>query len=138
MPSQHYIFHLSFAVGDLDQAKDFYTKVLEANLGRQTDKWLDVLLWGHQITLQLRPEEVLNLEQQGKRHFGFVLPWDEWQAMVDSIQKYPEHILQDAKVLHASTHQEQGKLFLKDPSNNVIELKTYKNVQDVLKLPNDA
>jgi extradiol dioxygenase family protein len=38
-------------------------------------------LWGHQITFRLRPDEVLAPDQQGKRHFGVVLPWAEWEAL---------------------------------------------------------
>jgi extradiol dioxygenase family protein len=68
--TNRYIFHLSIPVADLASAKRFYADVLQARLGRENAEWLDVLLWGHQITLQHRPTEVLPPEQQGKRHFG--------------------------------------------------------------------
>lgn len=69
-----YIFHLSIPVLDLDIAREFYEDVLYAEIGRQEQDWLDILLWGHQITLQHRPAEVLPKSGQGKRHFGVVLP----------------------------------------------------------------
>ena len=58
----NYIFHLSIPVSDLDIAKDFYVKKLSGKVGRSEADWLDILLWGHQITLQLRPDEVLGPE----------------------------------------------------------------------------
>jgi hypothetical protein len=50
-----YIFHLSIPVQDLMSAKRFYVEVLGAAVGRETEDWLDILLWGHQITLQRGP-----------------------------------------------------------------------------------
>ena len=67
---QRYPFHLSIPVADLDRAQAFYRDVLGAEVGRRSDDWLDILLWGHQITLQHRPSEVLPRSDQGKRHFG--------------------------------------------------------------------
>lgn len=64
------VFHLSIPVAELAAAKRFYVTVLGAVPGGKNEKWLDVLLWGHQITLQCRPDEVLPIEKQGKRHFG--------------------------------------------------------------------
>src|SRR6185295_5630487 len=74
-----HIFHLSLPVADLAAAKRFYVEVLEAKVGRENEEWLDILLWGHQITLQKKPDEVVPLAQQGKRHFGVTLPWNEWE-----------------------------------------------------------
>jgi hypothetical protein len=62
MKSRH-IFHLSIPVADLAAAKRFYVDVLEAQVGRENEEWLDILLWGHQITLQRRPDEVLPLQR---------------------------------------------------------------------------
>jgi extradiol dioxygenase family protein len=58
----------------LNWARRFCVHTLGATVGRENEEWLDILLWGHQITLQRRPSEVLPLTQQGKRHFGVVLP----------------------------------------------------------------
>src|SRR5262245_17422092 len=81
------IFHLSIPVSDLAAAKRFYVDALGATIGREHDDWLDVLLWGHQITLQHRPDEVLPPDRQGKRHFGVVLPWDEWELLAGRVRR---------------------------------------------------
>ena len=124
-----YIFHLSIPVLDLTSAKRFYVEVLGARIGRQNEEWLDVLLWGHQITLQRRPEDVLPLARQGKRHFGVVLPWAEWERQAERIENLRVGVLEGPTIKLAGTDDEHGKLYLHDPSGNVIELKAYRNVQ---------
>ena len=128
MTTARHIFHLSIPVADLDAAKRFYTEVLGARVGRTTDEWLDVLLWGHQITLQQRPGDVLSPEAQGKRHFGVILPWAEWEALGARLVAGGAKMLAPPAVTKAGTPQEQGKIYLADPSHNVIEIKTYRDL----------
>jgi extradiol dioxygenase family protein len=126
--SARHIFHLSIPVADLDAAKRFYTDVLGARVGRTTDDWLDVLLWGHQITLQRRPADVLTPEAQGKRHFGVILPWPEWEALGERLVARGTPLLTPPAVKGTGTPQEQGKIYLADPSHNVIEIKAYRDL----------
>ena len=130
--NNRYIFHLSIPVSDLDAAKHFYVEVLGAALGRESNEWLDVLLWGHQITLQRRPSEVLPLEQQGKRHFGVVLPWSEWEHLADHLKNLRISFLSEPEVLLKGTPEEQAKFYLTDPSHNIIEIKTYRDMSTTL------
>src|SRR4051812_8888166 len=118
--AQRYVFHLSIPVAELAQAKRFYVEVLGAAIGRENEEWLDILLWGHQITLQHRPTEVMPLKDQGKRHFGAVLPWDEWEHHISRIRASGTDFLSEPEILLQGTPEEQGKFYLVDPSNNVI------------------
>jgi extradiol dioxygenase family protein len=131
--TERYIFHLSFPVADLNTSKQFYVRILGASIGRENAEWLDILLWGHQITLHLRPDEVLSRERQGKRHFGIVLPWSEWQSLAKRIRTDGIAFYREPEVLPEGTPQEQAKFYLEDPSNNVIELKAYRNFSATLK-----
>ena len=133
MKNRH-IFHLSIPVGDLAAAKRFYIEVLEAEIGRENAQWLDILLWGHQITLQKRPEEILPLQQQGTRHFGVTLPWEEWERNMQRIRALGVGFLSEPTVLLKGSPQEQAKFYLADPSNNVIEVKAYRDVIGTLGL----
>jgi extradiol dioxygenase family protein len=126
--TQRYIFHLSFPVVELAAAKRFYTEVLGAEVGRENEEWLDILLWGHQITLQNGPEEVIPLARQRKRHFGVILPWAEWENQAARIRLMGIQFLSEPTVLLKGTPQEHAKFYLADPSNNVIEVKTYRDV----------
>jgi len=131
--TNRYIFHLSIPVAELGSAKRFYVEVLGARVGREHDDWLDVLLWGHQITLQRRPDEVLPADKQGKRHFGVVLPWAEWERDVKRIEQLGVGLLGSSSIELPGTEDEHGKLYLADPSGNVIELKAYRNVERTLR-----
>jgi uncharacterized protein len=133
MTNRH-IFHLSIPVLELQEAKRFYVDVLGARVGRVTEDWLDVLIWGHQITLQQRPDEVLPAGKQGKRHFGVVLPWSDWEREVARIEKMGTGVLGSSSIENAGTEDEHGKLYLQDPSGNVIEMKAYRNVERTLGL----
>ena len=128
MTTARHIFHLSIPVADLEAAKRFYTDVLGARVGRTTEDWLDVLLWGHQITLQRRPGDMLSPEAQGKRHFGVVLPWAEWEALGARLVAAGAPLLAPPAIAATGTPQEQGKIYLADPSHNVIEIKAYRDL----------
>ena len=52
------IFHLSFPVRDLAEALAYYTDTLGGLPGRREEGWADVALFGAQLTLQHRPEDV--------------------------------------------------------------------------------
>ena len=95
------------------------------------------MLWGHQITLQHRPDEVLPVERQGKRLFGVVLPWNVWRDEVARIEGAGAGFLESPAVKLVGTDDEHAKAYLADPSGNVIELKAYRNVQQTLGLPDD-
>jgi hypothetical protein len=131
--SERYIFHLAFPVSDLATTKEFYVGHLGAGVGRENAEWLDLLLWGHQITLHQRPDDVLSRERQGKRHFGVILPWSEWQQLVEHLRAREVVFLQKPEILLAGTPREQAKFYLEDPSNNVIEIKAYRNFTTTLK-----
>lgn len=133
MKSRH-IFHLSIPVADLAAARRFYVEILGAEVGREHEEWSDILLWGHQITLQKRPDEVSPLQQQGKRHFGVTLPWEEWVKCMQHIRALGVAFLGEPIVLLKGSPQEQAKFYLADPSNNVIEVKAYRDVAGTLGL----
>lgn len=133
-----YIFHLAFPVADLEACKRFYVDILGADIGRENAEWLDILLWGHQITLHLRPDEVLPLERQGKRHFGVVLPWVEWQSLMQRIAAGSGSFYKKPEVFFEGAEQEQAKFYLKDPGNNIIEIKAYRNFANILQQNEDA
>ncbi len=93
---------------------------------------MDILLFGHQITLHERPSEVLSPVDRGVRHFGAILSWQEWQGIGNRLieQGYAFHIEPTISML--GTEQEQAKMLLCDPSDNLIEIKAYRNVSAVL------
>ena len=127
------VLHLSLPVDDLHAARDFYENTLGCRIGREREDWFDAWFYGLQLTLQLRPLEVMTVSQQGVRHFGVVLPslteFDELVNRVAAsghpwISKPEKHV--DAEL--------NGKLGgkLADPSGNIIEIKFYADDADYL------
>lgn len=117
---------------------DFYTKTLGAVSGRTTDTWADALLWGHQITLQLSSSEVLPAEKQGKRHFGVVLSWNDWVHENQRLRELGVSFLSEPSLHQEGSREEHAKMYLSDPSANVIEIKAYRDVQYTLGLPDNG
>jgi len=131
--TERFVFHLALPVNDLEASKRFYVRVLGARVGRETAEWLDVLLWGHQLTLHHRPGETLPRDRQGKRHFGVVLPWTDWERLADHVRA-DASFMRAPEIFEAGTRDEHGKFYLEDPSHNVIEIKAYRDAGTTLKL----
>ena len=72
------------------------------------------------------------MELQGKRHFGVILPWVEWEGEVARIRALGVPFLSEPAVLLSGTSEEQVKFYLQDTSHNVIEIKAYRNLADTL------
>ncbi len=125
------VIHLSLPVHDLVAARDFYENVLGCRIGRESDDWFDVWFFGLQLTLQLRPLEVIDVSRQGVRHFGVIFPtlsaFDEFVKRVNaSVHTWISEPKKHAEV------ELSGKLGgkLADPSGNIIEIKFYENQLD--------
>ena len=127
-------FHLAFAVSDLNTTHDFYVNRLGCKVGRTDEKWIDFDFFGHQISAHLKPEETQRVETNGVdgksvpvRHFGAVLEWDHWHQLADSLKNQGVEFLIEPYIRFQGEVGEQATMFLLDPSNNAIELKSFQN-----------
>ena len=127
-------FHLAFPVHDLELSKDFYIKVLSCKLGRESNKWVDFNLYGHQLVAHLSPEDcnnhklnIVDGDQIPSFHFGLILEWDEWEKLYKSLKSIKMKFLINPKIRFQNQSGEQGTFFIKDPSGNVIEFKSFKD-----------
>ena len=127
------VLHLSLPVRDLPEALDFYVRVLGCDAGRRTEDWADVWFFGMQVTLQHRPEEVLPPELVGTRHFGVALSSVDLRALLTRLSPHTIDWVHPPTIDHAGTSKEQRKAKLRDPSGNVIELKSYADVSASLR-----
>ena len=127
------VLHLSLPVNDLSAARDFYEHTLGCRIGRTREDWFDAWFFGLQLTLQLRPLEVMDPSRQGVRHFGVVLPsMSEFNDLVNRINT-SEHQWISEPEQHTDAKL-SGKIGgkLADPSGNIIEIKYYGNENDYL------
>lgn len=132
VPMNRAIFHLSLPVHDLDETRAFYCAVLGAVPGRATAEWIDLILFGHQLTFHQCPEQVAAADAQGVRHFGALLAWEDWEALCASVLATGAPLMVPPTVSGEGTAAEQGKLLLRDPDGYVLEFKAYRDISTVL------
>ena len=133
-------FHLAFPVHDLEEARTFYTDILGCKLGRESDKWIDFDLYGHQIVAHLSPEDCINIgtnqvdgDKVTSRHFGVILPWPKWEDLCKIIKKKNIAFLIEPRIRFKDVSGEQGTFFIKDPSGNALEFKSFRDDSDVFR-----
>jgi uncharacterized protein len=132
------LLHLSIPVRDLREARAFYVDVLGCRAARQRPDFTDVWFYGMQITLQDRPDEVAPLSERGCRHFGVTLGRDEFDAMVSRLAGRDVQWVSRVSTDDVGLATEQTKAKIADPSGNVIELKTYRDVTAALETAADT
>jgi extradiol dioxygenase family protein len=116
-------FHLSFVVSKLRLTEEFYVNFLGCKKGRDTGNWIDIIFFGHQLTLH---QETEKMKAQSIDHFGVILEKGEWLAIAQQVevQGIPFVLSPNEKTNDDSS--ESGKFIIKDPANNLIEFKFYK------------
>jgi len=115
-------FHLSFVVPKLRLAEEFYVKFLGCKKGRDTGKWIDIIFFGHQLTLH---QETENMKAQSIDHFGVILEKAEWLSIVQKIEVENIAFILSPTEKTNDDNSESGKFIIKDPASNMIEFKFY-------------
>ena len=128
------ILHLSIPVRDLDEAVSFYVGALGCQAARARQEFADVWFFGMQVSLQERPDEAATLPAGGARHFGVTLGRDEFDAVVARLDASGIDWLVPVSTDDAGLPTEQTKGKIADPSGNVIELKTYRDIAAALEV----
>lgn len=125
------ILHLSVPVRDLDEARAFYVGTLGCQAGRVRAGFADVWFYGLQLTLQHRPDEVSPVPG-GSRHFGVTLGRADFDSVTARLAAGGVTWVDPVHTDDAGLVTEQTKAKIADPSGNVIELKTYRDVEAAL------
>ena len=128
-------FHLAFPVDDLAAARRFYGGVLGCPEGRSAEEWIDFDLYGHQIVAHLAPGETGRAQRNAVdghgvpvRHFGIVLPMDEWQSLAERLQRSGIEFVIEPYVRFKGQPGEQATMFFLDPSGNALEVKAFSDI----------
>ena len=131
-------FHLAFPVDDLAAARAFYGGVLGCPEGRSADEWVDFDLYGHQIVAHLAPEAVgkratnpVDGENVPVPHFGLVLAMDAWKALATRLESAGVEFVIEPYVRFEGEPGEQATMFIRDPSGNALEFKSFKHPEHV-------
>lgn len=127
-------FHLAFPVDDLDATRAFYGGLLGCREARSAERWVDFDFFGHQISAHLAPGAAADAranpvdgDRVPVRHFGAVLPWEQWTALEERLRASGVRFLIEPRVRFRGEVGEQATLFLRDPSGNALEFKSFKD-----------
>jgi extradiol dioxygenase family protein len=128
-------FHLAVPVHDLEAARGFYGGLLGCGEGRSSPEWVDFDLYGHQIVAHLVPGETsqattnaVDGDQVPVRHFGVVLPMQEWQELADRLRGADLSFVIEPHVRFKGEPGEQATMFFYDPSGNALEFKAFRDI----------
>ncbi len=131
-------FHLAFPVDDLDAARRFYGELLRCPEGRSSNNWIDFNMFGHQVVAHLAPEECAPAQTgqvDGKhvpvRHFGLILDWQDWEALAERLRAAGTPFVIEPYVRFAGEAGEQGTFFVRDPSGNTLEFKSFRDESQI-------
>jgi uncharacterized protein len=132
------LFHLAFPVRDIAEARRFYGDLLGCSEGRSSDAWVDFDFYGHQVVAHLAPEEcghkatsAVDDHQVPVRHFGAILPMDQWEALADRLKGAGVKFIIEPYVRFKGEVGEQATMFFQDPSGNAIEFKSFADMSQV-------
>lgn len=130
-------FHLAIPVDDLTKARAFYRDVFGLAEGRSSEHWVDFDFFGHQFVIHLHPTMPYQEQAQCSQvdghavpvpHFGVVLPWHEWEALVERLQSHGIQFAIEPHIRFQGQPGEQGTMFLYDPCGNALEFKSFKDM----------
>lgn len=130
-------FHLAFPVIDLNTTKSFYVDVLNCDVGRSSDHWIDFNMYGHQVVAHLvekASHPSLNKVDGDKvpaSHFGIVLSMQQWKELRDSLLKQDIQFIIQPKIRFKGEPGEQATMFFLDPSGNALEFKAFNDDKQI-------
>ena len=131
-------FHFAFFVRDLDSTRRFYRDILGCREGRSTDAWVDFDFFGSQISAHMTGPVTPTTDAgvvDGVRvpmpHFGALLEWEEFERIAERIRQARIEFIVEPRVRYPEQPGEQMTMFLRDPSGNALEFKSFRHPEHV-------
>jgi hypothetical protein len=130
-------FHLSLPCYDVEQTKDFYINKLGAVLGRNSNNWLDVNLFGNQITFTKSGKfdfYYLNYSFEGKIlpsfHYGIIVSDEVLKDLYSRLNANGAEVFDEITFLKEKKG-EHTSFFVKDPNGYMVEFKSFHKPEDI-------
>lgn len=128
------IFHLAFPIKNVNETVSFYRDQLGLRIDLIETSRCIIDFFGHQAVAHVSEKDVPARVSMYPRHFGIIL---DDEAQFDSfharVQKAGVSFFERLFVRFEGTPREHKTFFLKDPSNNLIEFKWYKDASLIFK-----
>jgi extradiol dioxygenase family protein len=131
-------FHFAFFVRDLDSTRAFYGAVLGCREGRSTENWVDFDFFGNQISAHVTgpvtptsDAGVVDGVKVPMPHFGALLEWEAFERIAGRIRDARIAFIIEPRVRYPGQPGEQMTMFLRDPSGNALEFKSFRHPEHV-------
>lgn len=127
-------FHLAIPVHDLEIAREFYGDILGCSTGRESENWIDFNFFGHQLVTHL--DKNMNISDStntvdGNRvpvpHFGIILKKKDWGTLAKKLSAANVDFIVEPRTRFKDNTGEQSTMFIKDPSGNALEFKSFQD-----------
>jgi len=131
------LFHVSLPCNDITKTTYFYKSIIGCEIGRSAQHWVDINLFGHQVTFTEAGKfsfENPNYVFEGKIlpsfHFGIIINLELWSTL------YKKFNGADCEIVHQKTFLNTKKgehlsFFIKDPDGYMLEFKSFKDNTEI-------
>ena len=131
-------FHFAIPVQNLEVCRAFYKDVLNCEEGRSTEDWVDFNFFGHQLVIHqkedfqaVRISNPVDGYDVPVPHFGVVLSWEDWHALAARLKTKNTKFEIAPCIRFKGKVGEQATMFFKDPENNALEFKAFKDMSQL-------
>ena len=131
-------FHFAIPVQNLEVCRTFYKDVLNCEEGRSAKDWVDFNFFGHQLVIHqkedfqaVRISNPVDGYDVPVPHFGVVLSWEDWHALAARLKTENTKFEIAPCIRFQGKVGEQATMFFKDPENNALEFKAFKDINQL-------
>ena len=131
-------FHIAIPVQNLEKCRTFYKDILNCEEGRSTEDWVDFNFFGHQLVIHQKEDfKVVRISNPVDGydvpvpHFGVVLSWEDWHSLAARLKTKNTKFEIAPCIRFQGKVGEQATMFFKDPENNALEFKAFKDIKQL-------
>ncbi|MEN3323075.1 bleomycin resistance protein [Mariniflexile soesokkakense] len=130
-------FHMSLPCLSVKGTENFYVDNIGASLGRKTQSWVDIDLFGNQITFIkaekfsfISPNYVFEGKILPSFHFGVIVDLKDWEQIYAKLNNQKLDLVTQSRFLEGKAG-EHVSFFIKDPNDYMLEFKSFKNSESI-------
>ena len=131
-------FHIAIPVQNLEKCRTFYKDILNCEEGRSTEDWVDFNFFGHQLVIHQKEDfkvgrisNPVDGYDVPVPHFGVVLSWEDWHSLAARLKTKNTKFEIAPCIRFQGKVGEQATMFFKDPENNALEFKAFKDIKQL-------
>ena len=130
-------FHIAIPVSSLEKSVIYYRNILGLKEGRSSKKWADFDFFGHQLVCHVSDNinkqftNPVDGEEVPVPHFGVVLSIEEFEEFLLKINDKDIDFIIEPTIRFKGDVGEQRTMFFRDPSGNAIEIKAFKDMENL-------